>query len=91
MKVIQMTISQTQCMNGNWEYTKLFKSEESALEYLNTEFTDSTEITEKLKAEQAWRDDIPRTFEHEKPQFDNDGNYDYPIESTITFEWVDVI
>lgn len=91
MKVLQMNITKSQTMHHNWSYTKLFKSEESALMYLSTEFPNYNEITEDLKAEQSWNDNIPRTFEHELEQFDCDGEYDYPIESSITVEWVDVI
>lgn len=91
MKVLQMNITTSECMEHTYTSSKLFATEEAAMKYLEAKFVGYVEKTTELKEQQPWRDDIPRTFEHTKKQYDRDGDYDYPIERSIEFVWEDVI
>jgi hypothetical protein len=85
MKIMQMLIITKYQLLGNSREILLFISEAAAEKYLNEYYPGNVENTEEIEKEQY------RKFTHEKPQFDNNGDYDYPIISTIILEWATVI
>lgn len=92
MRVIKMSISVNQTGERGYNYIKLFSTKESAVSYIEKHFPDAIDMTEKYQELRAWIDDYTaHTFEHEKPQFTHDGEYHYPINTTIEFDWEEVL
>jgi hypothetical protein len=69
---------------------ELFESEIAAVQYIEDRFPSYSEITERLKEESPWREDVPRTFFAEVPRYDGDGEWDYSTEYTLEIQEMDV-
>lgn len=93
MKVhmLQVTVNETKPFGTKYHLEpRLYSTESGALDHVDRNFPSASEITKRLRGEASWRDDIPRTWYAEVPTYDDEGEWDYSIEYTITINEVEV-
>ncbi|AFA44570.1 hypothetical protein RaK2_00297 [Klebsiella phage vB_KleM_RaK2] len=72
------------------DYDLYFNSTELALEYLNTKMPGHKEITEEVV--KPWFTNYnTRTFTWEGKRYDENGEWDYPVEFTVELDQIEVI
>lgn len=84
------TVETKPCGNTYHGNPVLFESELAAVQYIEDQYPSYSEITARIKEKQPWRDDVPRTFFVDIPNYDSDGEWDYSTEHTLELQEMDV-
>lgn len=93
MGIFVLTTKSVETKPGGSTYNgkpALFESEVAAVQYIEDTYPSYSEITSRIKEENPWRDDVPRTFFVDIPNYDTKGEWDYSTEHTIEIQEMDV-
>lgn len=75
---------------GKFDYDLYFNSTELALKYLSTKMPEYKEITEEVT--KPWFTNYStRTFTWEGKRYDENGDWDYPVEFTIELDQIEIL
>lgn len=84
VNILMISAVETKPFGSSWNLpVKLFSTEGLAVNHIEEEFPNAIDITERLKEQMPWKDDINRTFFAEVPKYDSDGQWDYSTEYTM--------
>lgn len=89
MKIVKIDVSVKDYKYSNYHFVELALNLEAAMKWLNEKYPGMEDITSE---EKYYHDNPPvSVFHHTKKRYEEDGSYDYPIESTIELYWEEVI
>ena len=92
VNILRINAVNTQPCGTSWVLpVKLFSTEGLAVNFIEEEYPNAIDITERLKEKFPWKDDIERTFFCEIPKYDSDGQWDYSTEYTFVITEAEVI
>lgn len=94
MKIVKINISVRDVKYTNYNYSLSAISTEAAIKYLEKEFAGLVDRTDEFLKTHPYVMETHqpiKIFEHTKSRYDEDGAWDYPIESEIILQWEEVI
>lgn len=94
VNILMISAVETKPFGSSWNLpVKLFSTEGLAVNFIEEEYPNVIDITERLREQMTWKEsnEIERTFFCEIPKYDSDGEWDYSTEYTFVITEAEVI